>query len=478
MAQSKHFYLTTTLPYVNAEPHVGFAMEIIRADSIARYHEACGEKVFFNTGTDEHGQKIYQNAGAAGKDTQAYVDIFAERFRGLQPLLGLKSDLNFIRTTDAHHVAAAQEFWKKCEASGDIYKKNYSIKYCVGCELEKTDSELVDGKCPIHPSLTIESINEENYFFRFSKYQSALLELYNNNPTFVVPEWRLTEVKKFVAAGLEDFSISRLKTKMPWGVPVPGDDTHVMYVWFDALVNYISAIGWPIDMQQFESWWPVVQVAGKDNLRQQSAMWQAMLMSVGIAPSKQIVIGGFITGAGGMKMSKSLGNVINPYDIVKDYGTDALRYFVLREIQPFEDSPFTVDLFKAAYNANLANGIGNLLSRVMKLVETHVTEKIVFPEYEHPKEYVDAFAAFELHKAMNLVWKSIGECDQTMQTTRPFELVKTDKAAAQKVLTELVVKLGEIAFLLRPFLPDTAHKIEESIEGQQMPKGPLFLRKE
>ena len=318
---AKRLYLTTTLPYVNADPHIGFALEIVHADAYARYRRLSGDEVFFNTGTDEHGVKIYRQALAAKKDPQAFTDEYAAKFDRLKEGLNLSYD-NFIRTTDPKHKAAAQEFWKRCEAAGDIYKKAYKIKYCVGCELEKTDSELVDGRCPIHPNLELEIIDEENYFFRFSKYAPFLLKLYEERSDFVLPDFRFNEIQKFVERGLEDFSISRLKEKMPWGVPVPGDDSQVMYVWFDALVNYISAIGWPSDEETFNSWWPVTQFAGKDQIRQQAAMWQAMLKSAGLSPSKQIIIHGFIT-SGGAKMSKSLGNVINPFSIVDEYGTDA-----------------------------------------------------------------------------------------------------------------------------------------------------------
>src|SRR5574343_404946 len=326
----KNYYITTTLPYVNAEPHVGFALEIIRADVIARFKKKQGFDVFFNTGTDEHGAKVHRNAVSLGTDTQKYVDDLSSKFKDLLPVLGISSDITFTRTTDKNHIKSAQEFWKRCKENGFIYKKNYKIKYCVGCELEKTESELVDGKCSLHPLMNIEEIDEENYFFKFSEFQKSLLELYENNKDLVVPSFRYNEIKSFVNMGLQDFSISRLKTKMPWGVEVPDDTDQVMYVWFDALVNYISSIGWPNDMDKFNKYWTnadnIVQYCGKDNLRQQSAMWQAMLLSVGIPNTKQIVIDGFVTGEGGLKMSKSLGNVINPVDIVKEYGTDALRY--------------------------------------------------------------------------------------------------------------------------------------------------------
>ena len=292
------FYITTTLPYVNAAPHIGFALEIVAADVIARYHrQLLAESVLFNTGTDEHGQKIKQQAQAANLDPQLYCDQQVQKFKELIPLLDLSVD-HFVRTTDPQHVAAAQKFWQLCQNNGDIYKAQYPIKYCVGCEMAKTDSELVNGHCPLHPHLTLEVREEENYFFKFSRYQQALLDLYQQQPAFVQPEGRLKEIQSFVKAGLNDFSISRLKKNMSWGIPVPGDNEHVMYVWFDALVNYISSLAWPEEIEQFQTYWPAVQVAGKDNLRQQAAMWQAMLLSAGLTNSKKILINGFIGGDG------------------------------------------------------------------------------------------------------------------------------------------------------------------------------------
>ena len=249
------FYITTTLPYVNADPHIGFAMELIRADVIARFHRLEGEEVVFNTGTDEHGQKIYQKAQELNTSEQEYCDIKAEKYKKLKELLNISST-NFIRTTDPHHITAAKKFWQHCLDNGDIYKAKYQIKYCVGCELEKSESELTDGRCNIHPNLKLEIINEENYFFRWSKYQQPLLDLYDKNPNFVVPNFRLGEINKFVKAGLKDFSISRLKSKMPWGIEVPGDPAQVMYVWFDALINYISTLGWPKNQKKFSAFWP------------------------------------------------------------------------------------------------------------------------------------------------------------------------------------------------------------------------------
>jgi len=262
--QKDKFYITTTLPYVNSDPHLGFALEMVQADVIARYHKLLGKDVFFNTGTDEHGQKVFQKAKEAGQDVQAYCDEYADKFKKLMPALGVLDEIHFIRTTDSHHVEACQEFWKICEKNGDIYKKNYKVKYCVGCELEKTESELVEGKCPVHPNLELEIREEENYFFRWSKYQQELLDLFKQHPDFVVPDFRFNEIIEFVKKGLEDFSISRLKEKMSWGVPVPGDETQVMYVWFDALINYISTLGWGNEggSQQFKDFWPGIQIAG------------------------------------------------------------------------------------------------------------------------------------------------------------------------------------------------------------------------
>lgn len=479
--QTKPFYLTTTLPYVNSDPHIGFALEIIRADMVVRYQKLMGREVFFNTGTDEHGIKIYRKAQETGKTPQEYVDGYADKFKKLLPALGILPEINFIRTTDDHHVAAAQEFWKVCDKNGDIYKKNYKVKYCVGCELQKTDSELVDGHCPIHPKLELEIIEEENYFFRFSKYQDKLLELYKSNPKLVIPETRLNEIRAFVERGLEDFSISRLSKEMPWGVPVPDDDSQVMYVWFDALVNYVSAVGWPNDSEKYEKWLSesggMVQYCGKDNLRQQSAMWQAMLMSAGLPASKNIIIDGFIN-VDGQKMSKSLGNVVDPIAVVEEYGHDALRYYVAREFHPFEDSDFTHDKFKTAYNAHLANGLGNLVSRVMKMASQNLEGAVEISEEIFPDEYNEAFKAFDMQKVSNFVWGKVAQLDLQIQETEPFKLVKTDKEGAVKIIRELVEKLGQISRMLEPILPDTAQKIQSLIKNNRPPETPIFPRKD
>lgn len=471
---NKPFYITTTLPYVNAKPHMGHALEFVQADIIARYHRLLGEEVVFNVGTDEHGVKIYRKALEEGKDPKAYVDEYAAKFSLLKEKLDL-SYTNFIRTTDAHHKAGAQEFWKICLKNGDIYKAKYSVKYCVGCELEKTESELEDGKCPIHPNLTIENVDEENYFFRWSKYQKPLLELYAAQPDFVIPDVRLNEIRKFVEGGLQDFSISRFKSKMPWGVPVPDDENQVMYVWFDALTNYITTLGWPEDKENFNKFWPGVQIAGKDNLRQQSAMWQGMLMSAGLKPSKQIMIHGFIT-SGGQKMSKSLGNVVDPIEVVEKYGTEAFRYWVAREMSTFEDGDFTWDKFKDGYNGSLANGLGNLVSRIMKMATTNLTEAVAVPADTIPDSFKAALDVLNIKKAADIVWEEIASIDSYIQKTEPFKLLKTDKDSAIKIIKELVVRLYTVGHMLNPILPATSETIKNLVKQNKMPGQPLFPR--
>lgn len=464
------FYITSTLPYVNAAPHLGFAMEIVQADIIARYHRLLGDKVIFNTGTDEHGIKIYRAALEKGKDLQSYVDEYAAKFDALKEYLNL-SYTNFLRTSNSHHKSAAQEFWRRCLKNGDIYKKNYRIRYCVGCELEKTDSELEDDRCPIHPNLEIEIIEEENYFFKFSKYQKPLLDLYKKNPQFVLPDFRLKEIKEFVSSGLQDFSISRRKEKLPWGVPVPDDPDHVFYVWFDALVSYISTLGWPDDEKTFNDFWPVVQMAGKDNLRQQSAMWQAMLMSAGLPNSKQIIIHGFITNDG-QKMSKSLGNVIDPFELVKKYGTDAVRFFIGHDLNTFEDSDVTVDRIYESYNANLANGLGNLVARVAKLCEINNIKAPEYTEGFNP-EMVKYLEHFKFNEALAHVWKEVAKADKKINETRLWEL-SADKA--KPVLESLVTRIQKITYDLQPFLPETAEKLLKQFSGHVKPAQLLFPR--
>lgn len=467
----KKFYITTTLPYVNSDPHIGFALEIIQADVIARFHRLNREEVVFNFGTDEHGQKIYQKAIEQNKDPQAYCDEYAKKFDALKEALNL-SYTNFIRTTDKHHIFAAQEFWKRCLDNGDIYKKNYKIKYCVGCELEKTDSELEEGKCPLHQNTELEIREEENYFFRFSKYQSALLELYKQRPDFVVPEGKLNEIRTFVENGLEDFSVSRLKVKMPWGIVVPNDPEHVMYVWFDALINYISTLGWPENEKVFTDFWPGIQVAGKDNLRQQSAMWQAMLLSAGLANSKQIFIHGFLT-VDGIKISKSLGNAINPIELVSKYGTDPVRYYLLAKAHPWEDGDFSIKKLEDAYNSDLANGLGNLVARIAKLAEKAGVINEVLPTEAVDEQVKHNIEQFRFDEALKSIWEQIANLDRLIEEKKPWTL---EGHELSETIVDIISKLLPIVGNLRIFLPETAEKILKQFTGKVISQKPLFPR--
>lgn len=463
------FYLTTTLPYVNAEPHIGFALEVVQADAVARYHRLMGDEVFFNLGADEHGQKIFEAAEKEGKAVQEYVDHYAARVEGLTDLLNLSSDA-FIRTTSAAHIAASEEMWRLCDAAGDIYKKSYTGRYCVGCEAYKTEKEIEGGKCVLHPSLELQTITEENYFFRFSKYQQPLLE-YLSRTAVIVPEWRREEALNFVKGGLEDFSISREKVRLSWGIPVPTDPSQVMYVWFDALTSYISTLGWPTKTTMFKEFWELgtaVQMAGKDQVRFQSLMWQAMLMSAGIKNTDQIFYHGFIN-SGGQRMSKSLGNVISPYELVEKYGVDATRYLLLRHVHPFEDSDVTWERLTEWYNAGLANGLGNLVARVMKLAEDNLDAPIARAPFSYSRELENSVIAFEFNKAMDSIWDRIQALDQRIQTDEPY------RSKDKMVIAELVVGVRDIGNLLTPFMPETSAKVLAAVAANKKPEN-LFSR--
>lgn len=479
MNTKDNFYITTTLPYVNARPHIGFAMEVIRADAIARFMRKTGKNVFFNTGTDEHGVKIFQKAEEEGVSPQELVDTNAQSYKELMKALTISNDA-FIRTTDETHQKSAQEFWNVCKENGFIEKRTYSGLYCRGCEMFKTDRDLVDGKCVDHPSTPLEEISEENYFFLYSKFSEHLLSLYEDK-NFVIPEFRLNEIKNQIKEGLEDFSISRVKEKMLWGIPVPDDAEQVMYVWFDALVNYVSTIGWPHNMEQFDTFWnpkisTIVQICGKDNLRQQTAMWQAMLKSVGLPATSHVLINGFIT-VDGQKMSKSLGNVIDPFEIVNEFGVDALRYFMIKELSPHEDSDFNIERFKDAYNANLANGIGNLTNRILKMAQDNISKEEVTVSDELPQNYIEAMNAFNIHKGAEITWAHIAELDKYIQDTEPFKLIKTNEQEGKKIIAELVARLYTIAHMAEPFIPTASGQILDAIEKFEKPETPIFSRR-
>lgn len=503
MSEKKPFYITTTIPYVNADPHIGFALELVQSDAIARYKRLMGHEVFFSTGTDEFGQKIWEAAQKEGRPVQEYVDHFAERFLQLKETLHLSTD-NFIRTTSPEHIEAVQAFWQKCVEKGDIYKKPYRGLYCVGCEKFITEKDLVDGHCPHHPNQTPELIEEENYFFRLSRYKEQIVNMLQEKDN-VLPEWRRQEALNFVENALEDFSVSRNRERLQWGVPVPGDDAQVMYVWFGAFVNYISTLGWSSPSvgeslprtrsggessalvaggggadDLFTKFWvhgETLQTAGKDMVKFQSVMWQGMLMSAGLPTTNKILYHGFIT-SGGQKMSKSLGNVINPIELVNEYGADAVRYYLLRHVQVFEDSDITLEKFKEVYNANLANGIGNLASRLLNLGEKHLEKAPTIPEKSLPEEWITAMENFRMDHASDIAWKWIGELDQEIAEKQPFKLIKTDPEAAKEMLRGMLVKLYTIGRMLNPLLPETSAKIKALVKANKKPEEPLFLRKE
>lgn len=468
-------YITTTIPYVNADAHIGHALEFVQADCVARVARLQGDEVFLNIGTDEHGAKVYTKAQEAGQTPQVYVDDFATRWQKFAEVLNISYDF-FSRTTSPAHKAAAQEFWRQCETAGDIYKALYEIKYCVGCELEKTDSELANGSCPIHPNLTVEIREEENYYFRLSRYSDAILKLYKEQSDFLIPEEHQRAMIALIDSGLKDFSISRVAAKMPWGVPVPSDESHVMYVWFDALVNYISAIGWPGDEEKFKTWWPVTQFAGKDQVRQQAVMWQAMLLSVGLPFSKQIFIHGFIN-SGGQKMSKSLGNVIDPIPLIEKYGVDTLRYVLLRHVSPAGDSDLTLEMIHDHYTAHLTNGLGNLVARVMKLAEEHLSQPVVITKEDEKisEEFSKKIKEFKFNEAMDFIFAKISTADAYMNTNEPYKKIKTYADTARKDIEHLVRELASIAAHLAPAMPHTAETISSAVRSNKKPDN-LFPR--
>ncbi|MEK7566791.1 MAG: methionine--tRNA ligase [Patescibacteria group bacterium] len=518
------FYITTSIAYVNARPHIGFALELAQADAIARWQRLNDREVFFLSGADEHGAKIMRAAESAGKSVQEFVDQNTSFFKKLIKDLGVSTD-DFIRTSDQkRHFPGAIELWEKLEASGDIYKKNYIGLYCVGHEAFITQKDLADGKCADH-GVAPEKIEEENYFFRLSRFETELIALISSGRMRVFPDSRKNEMLAFLKNGLEDVSFSRPSKDISWGIPVPGDATQTMYVWCDALSNYITALGFGSDdLKKFKEFWPAdLHNIGKDILRFHAIIWPAVLLSVGLPVPKGIFVHGFIN-VGGQKMSKSIGNVIDPLDFIKRHGRDALRYYLLREISTFEDADFTEGRFVEVYNADLANGLGNYISRVAKMVEQYFDGVLVRPSTEEltavpikkrssffapgdegtkmelisPPYLIDrivwpayrcAFENYQLKQVLDIVWTLLGELDAYVQIYEPFKLVKTDPKKTKAVLWNLSYGVLSLGWMLKPFLPDTADKIlnafgagsnskEEWKEIRVKLDGPLFTRKE
>lgn len=468
---SKKFFVTTSIAYVNSVPHIGFAMEVVQADVLARYHRLKGEKVFFETGTDEHGIKIYRTAAEQGITAQELVDKNAERFQDLTKALSISNDY-FVRTTDEAHMRGAQKMWKKMADKGDIYKGSYEGLYCVGCESYIPEKDLVDGKCAIHKKAP-EALKEENYFFKLSKYSTKIRELIESDTLKIIPEARKNEILNIIGEGLPDVSFSRPKQMLPWGVQVPGDESQVMYVWCDALSNYITGIGYEEETQQFKDFWPAdVHVIGKDILRFHAGVWIGMLLSAELAVPKQILVHGFIT-SGGQKMSKSIGNVVDPFVYAEEFGIDPVRYYVLKEIPTTDDGDFSRDRFVGVYSSDLGNNFGNLVYRVFSMNEKYFAGKVMKKVMNDPveavgainslSEYVEmyhrAIDRFDLKAALEIVWVLVNTGNEYVDRTKPWALAKTDMDGLAEVMYRLLELVRIIGVLLAPFLPNTSEKL-------------------
>ncbi|MEK7175038.1 MAG: methionine--tRNA ligase [Patescibacteria group bacterium] len=466
------FYITTAIPYVNAKPHLGFALELIQADVIARYHRQKGEDVFFLTGTDENAFKNFLAAREQNIEVHKLIDQNAQSFKELRKVLDLSWD-DFIRTTEKRHVEGTQKFWLACQK--DIYKKKYSGIYCNGCEEFKMEKDLVMGHCPEHPDKPLERVEEENYFFRLSAYQQQIEALVESGTLKIIPETRRHEVLAFIKQGLEDFSISRLRQRAPdMGIPVPGDDKQTVYVWFDALTNYITALGYAEDSEKFKKYWQenknITHVIGKGVSRFHAVYWPAMLLSAGLNLPQQVFVHGYIT-VEGKKISKSLGNIIDPAELIAKYGVDPVRYYLLREISSYEDGDFSVAKLENRYNGDLANGLGNLVARTVTLGERISPIKFDFSgdiELEIKKicndfygEYESAFKAIKLHEALAGIWNLISFTDKYINEKKPWEV--KDKESSRKILANVGYLLGVVLNLVEPFLPATGEKIRKQI---------------
>jgi methionyl-tRNA synthetase len=470
----KKFYITTSIAYTNAPPHIGFALEAVQADVLARSHRSLGEEVFFLTGTDEHGQKICKASELAGQEPEFFVNEISAKFKQLAQSLDISND-DFIRTTDqTRHWPSVVEAWKGLQKNGDIYKKKYQGLYCLGCEAFITQKDLVNDCCKIHKKEP-ELVEEENYFFRLSKYSKEIEKIIEKDEVRIIPEGKKNEMLSFVRQGLEDISFSRPRKDLKWGVPVPGDDSQTIYVWADALVNYISILGYP-GGEKFKKYWPAdVHCVGKDILKFHATIWLGMLLSLGIDLPKTIFVHGHIT-SGGQKMSKSLGNVVSPFDLIEKYGQDALRYFLLREIPSSEDGDYSEAKFIERYNADLAGGIGNLVARVItlatkfnvqssgKIKNSNLRESLKTAK----EKYQTALEGFRFNEALVLIWDLISSCDKIINTEKPWA------GGKEELIGDLMAVIGEISGLLKSFVPKTAERIEKQLKDQK--SEPLFPR--
>jgi len=460
---TKRFCITTAIDYTNDVVHIGHSYQKILADVLARYHRLIGDKTFFLTGTDEHGQKVEKSANEKGVSPKEFVDKIAKEDKRQWDALGVSYD-RFIRTTDEDHIKFAQEFYLKAKANGDIYKKKYEGLYCEGCEGFKEESELIDGKCEFHPGREIQHIQEENYFFALSKYQKFLEDHIEKHPEFVWPDSKRNEILSFIKSGLKDFSVSR--QNVSWGIPVPDDPSHTIYVWFDALINYLTygveKNCWPAD----------VHVLGKDNQRFHAIYWPAMLKSAGYELPKTILVHDFIS-LNGQKVSKSLGNVILPTELIDRFGVDGTRYYFVRYGPLTNDVDITLEKVTEVYNADLANGLGNLVARVAKLAETSKVDAGKSKVKGVDKFISEAIRQYRADWAVEKIWKKISQLDELINEKELW--VNTSKKTL--VLVEVIEGIRQIAFDLKPFLPETAEKIGEQFGGQKIKSGePLFPR--
>jgi methionyl-tRNA synthetase len=498
MKKSK--FITTPIYYANAEAHIGHAYTSILADAIHRYAKVWeNRESFFLTGMDEHGQKIADKAKSENVEVMEFVQKWNESFKNLYSLLNVKYD-RFIRTTDTDHEEVVKAVWNKFLENNDLYEKEYVGMYCVGCESFKTEKDLNEkGECPDHLKKPIE-LKEKNWFFKLSKYQMYLNNLISTNKLKIIPEYRKTEILNFINGGLQDISFSRSSKVVSWGIPVPNDDTQTIYVWCDALTNYISACNYRNlnldNKNDFQKMWNegnTLHLMGKDILKFHAIYWPAMLHSLGVEAPKEIMVHGMITSAGS-KMSKTVGNVIDPINVIKNYnalsensvlgenlGSEFFRYFVLKNVSPFSDGDVTMERMKEMYNADLANGLGNLVSRVVKLSEKYLQGVESFKQVELEKEhseFVKSMENYDVMNAMNHIWKLIGEADNYMQTEQPFKTVKVDEEKGKVQLEFLREKVYTIARLLNPFMPTTSEMIKNIVKENKMPEKPLFPRYE